>query len=505
MSSMRSIETTIAVFLLVASAFLAESQAVAEATLRVGVQGIPLTQGNPYRNTGIPNIYTIGATFDGLTRIDEQGEVQPWLATSWENIGPFTWIIKLREDVKFSNGAPFTADAVVAVAEFFQTDTAVPEMVARELNFIEAARALDDYTVELTTTRPAPYLPRHLPVFYIVEPDEWRRLGPVEFSYRPIGTGPFKVEAYKPSKIELSAFSGSWRKPKVDRLEILAIPDTSSRAQAVQSGAIDLALSIGPEEVIAIERSGGRGVSRTAASTWSINFVDEAESPFKDRRVREAVNYSVNREVLTQVLLNGVATPASQPASPVCFGYNPELPPIPYDPDAAKRLLAEAGYPEGFKFVAQGTLNSTPSAGAVLQAIAQDLARVGIEMEIRPVTVAELIRNVIEGGWEGQAFALNYNHEPSVDVIRALNNHSCLWHHPWYCDERIMPAIEQAAVEFDPQRALQLRHEIMAFYRQEYASLFLYDFVYFAGMSASVSGFRDVHGFIHFEDIALSE
>ena len=491
--------------MLLAAMTLMESNAWAETTLRIGVQGIPLTQGNPFRNTGVPNIWTMGATFDGLTRIDEYGEVQPWLATSWETTGPLTWVIKLRDDVHFSNGVPFTAEAVVRVVDFFSTDAALPEMVARELNFIASARAIDKHTVELTTTQPTPYLPRHLPIFYMVEPNEWRRLGAVDFSYRPVGTGPFQAEAYKPSKVEFSAFKGSWRKPKVDRLEILAIPDTSSRAQAVQSGAIHLAMSLGPEEIVAIERSGGYGISRTAASTWSINFVDKAGSPFKDRRVREATNYAVNRELLTQVLLNGKAAPATQPAPPVCFGYNPHLPPIPYDPKAARRLLAEAGYPDGFKFVVQGTLNSSPSAGAVLQTIAQDLARIGLEMEIRPITVAEIIRNVIEGGWEGAAFALNYNHEPSVDVIRALNNHSCLWHHPWYCDERIMPSIEQAALEFDPQRALQLRHEIMAFYREEYASLFLYDFVYFAGMSAQVSGFKDVHGFINFEDIALSE
>ena len=236
---------------------------------------------------------------------------------------------------------------------------------------------------------------------------------------------------------------------------------------------------------------------------WSINFVDVPDGPFKDRRVRQAVNYAVNREVLTQALLDGVAVPATQPAPRVCLGYNPDLPPIPYDPERAKELLVEAGYPDGFKFVVQGTVGSGASYGAMYQVVAQDLARIGIEMEIRVVTVPELIRNVIEGGWEGDAFGLNYNHEPSVDAIRALNNHSCLWRNPWYCDERIMPAINQATIEFDPQRALELRHQIMAFYREEYASLFLYEFAYFSGMRAGVSGLKIVHGFVHFEDATL--
>jgi peptide/nickel transport system substrate-binding protein len=472
-----------------------------DTVLRVAVQGLPPTFGNPYRRMAIPNIYTIGAIFDGLTRIDASGNVQPWLAVRWENTDPLTWTFHLRDDVSFSNGVPFTAAAVVKVIEYLTSDYAVRELIARELNFIDHAVAIDDYTVEFVTNRPVPLLPRSLPLLYIVEPGQWQRLGPVEFSKQPVGTGPFKVDSFNPNIIEFSAFKESWRKPKVDRLTIVSILNTASRAQAVQSGSADIAVSIGPTEVRAIERAGGYGLTRGGASVLAINFVDLPDSPFNDRRVRQAVNYALDRDTLTQTILDGVAKPANQPGPPVCLGYNSDLPPIPFDPPAARKLLAEAGYPDGFKFVMQATLGSSASASEVLQVIARDLARVGVEMEIRSLTVAELIRNVSEGAWEGEAFSLNYNHEPSVDVLRGLNNHSCLWHHPWYCDERIMPTIERALIEFDQQRALQLRHEVMRFYREEYASLFLYDYVYFAGLAAGVSGFEDVHGFISFENI----
>ncbi len=473
--------------------------------LRVGVQAIPATMGNPYRNTFTPNIYTMGATFDGLTRIDEYGQLQPWLATSWENTGPLTWVLRLRESVKFSNGAPFTAEAVVSVVDYLSSEEAVREMIARELNFIDSARALDDHTVELTTNRPAPFLPRYLPILYMVEPGEWRRLGPVEFSRQPVGTGPFVMTDFSPAKIELTAFEDSWRKPQVDRVEILAIPEAVTRTQAVQSGMLDVAIGIGPEEVAAIEASGGRGMSWLAGSLWAIHFVDKAGSPFKDRRVRQAVNYAVDRNVIIEALLDGVPVPATQPAPRVALGHNPDLPPIPHDPDRASELLVEAGYPNGFKFVLEGTIGTGASDAAVYQVVAQQLAAIGIEMEIRPITVAKLISNVIEGGWEGEAFGLNYNHEPSIDSIRGLTNHSCLWHHPWYCDPRIMPTIEQALIEFDPQRAIDLRREIMAFYRREFASLFLYEYAYFAGTSARVSGVKVVHGFVHFENMSLTE
>ena len=491
--------------LLVLTSILSLSVGYAESVLRVGVQAIPLTQGNPYRNTFTPNIYTVGAIFDGLTRIDEHGELQPWLATSWENTRPLTWVLKLREGVTFSNGAPFNAAAVVAVVEFFQTETALSEMVARELNFIATARALDEHTVELTTNRPAPLLPRYLPIFYMVEPAQWAKLGPTGFAAQPVGTGPFIAESFKPNKVEMAAFKESWRAPQVDRLEMLGIPDAASRAAAVASGAIDVAISVGPEEVAAVRQAGGQGMSYLAGSLWAINFVDKPDSPFKDRRVRQAVNYAVNRDLLIAALLEGAAVPATQPAPRVSYGYNPDLPPIPYDPDRARELLAEAGYPNGFKFLFQGTVGSSASDGAGYQVVAQDLARIGIQMRIQQMTVPELIRNVIEGGWEGEAFALNYNHEPGIEVLRPLTNHSCLWHHPWYCDERIMPTIYAAMSEFDPERSLELRQEVMAFYRNEYASLFLYEPAYFTGLAARVRNFKVVHGFIHFESVSLVE
>jgi peptide/nickel transport system substrate-binding protein len=491
--------------LLLASLVFPGTGAHAVTPLRVGVQAIPATMGNPYRNTFTPNIYTMGATFDGLTRIDEYGQLQPWLATRWENTGPLTWVFHLRKGVRFSNGVSFTAEAVVNAVNYLRSEDAVREMIARELDFIERARVLDEQTVELTTNRPAPFLPRYLSILYMVEPGEWQRLGPAEFSRRPVGTGPFVMNAFKPAKIELTAFEDSWRKPNVERLEILAIPEAVSRTQAVQSGLLDVAIGIGPEEVAAIESSGGAGMSWLAGSLWAINFVDKAGSPFKDRRVRQAVNYAVDRDLIIEALLDGVPVPATQPAPRVALGHNPDLPPIPYEPDTARELLAEAGYADGFKFVLQGTVGTGAADAAVYQVVAQQLAAVGIDMEIHPVTVAKLISNVIQGGWEGEAFGLNYNHEPSVDSIRGLTNHSCLWHHPWYCDVRIMPTIEQALVEFDPQRALALRHEIMAFYRREYASLFLYEYAYFAGTSARVSGVKIVHGFVHFEAMSLDE
>ena len=123
------------------------ANAVAQDVLRIGTTALPPTLGNPYRNTGTPHIFTWTATFDGLTKIDKAGALQPWLATAWEAVDELTWRISLRDDVTFSNGVPFTADAVVSVINYLTSDAAVREAVAREFAFISKAIAIDPITV----------------------------------------------------------------------------------------------------------------------------------------------------------------------------------------------------------------------------------------------------------------------------------------------------------------------------------------------------------------------
>ncbi|MBL8644228.1 MAG: ABC transporter substrate-binding protein [Rhodospirillaceae bacterium] len=492
----------IAVAMLVA--LTAAGAQAAEKVLRIGNILMPQSVGNPYRTTGIPNIYTWAAMYDGLTRIDEQGRVQPWLATSWRNIDPLTWRITLRPNVIFSNGAPFNAEAVLSAVAYFQTPEAMRELVARELKFLKAARKIDELTVDLITDVPTPHLPRALPLFYMTEPGQWQALGPEKFAQSPVGTGPFTLERADVTGWKMRAFKQSWRAPKVDKLNWIVAPEAATRVQAVLANQMDIALNLGPDEVNAIEMGGGKGMHWRNASVWAINFHTNKDTPLKDARVRQAINYAVDREGLVQGLLEGATAPATQAAPPTAYGYDTSIPPIPYDPQTAKKLLAEAGYPNGFKFVVQAVVGSGPADGAVYQKVAQDLSVIGITMEIRQFPVSELLRNAVDGAWDGDAFGMTYSTEPTIDVVRAIQSHSCLWVKPWYCDERIMPAIRKAMTTFDEAEGLKARHEVMQFYRKEYAALFLYDLPRFAGMRANVTGFQELHGFINLDRIDLN-
>ena len=485
------------------SLFVLLGSAQAETVLRIATTGLPPSLGLPYRISGQPPLFTYSAMYDGLTRIDEKGNVEPWLGLDWELVDPLTWRVTLRPGVRFSNGTPFTARAVKVVGDFLMSDAAVREQVGQQFTWLDEVEIVDDLTVLLRTKTPNPSVPRLLPMMYVVEPDLYTELGVEGFAQAPVSTGPFIAVDMDPTRATLRAFEGSWRPASYDRLEVFSMLDTPSRVQGLLSDRIDIAMQLGPEDVEALEVAGHTGLGWTNANVWAIHFVQGQNPALEDRRVREAINLAVNREILTAVLMGGVPAPANQPAPSIAFGYDPSLPPIPYDPDRAKELLAEAGYPDGFRMVVRGVVGSGAADGAMYQQVAQDLAKVGVIMEVRTFPVQQLIRNVIEGGWDADGFGLNFAAEPTVDALRTMRTASCLWPNPWYCDERIMPTVEAAQAEFDEAKGLALRHQIMQFYRQEYPAIFLYETVRFAGLRRGITGFAEVHGYVSYEDITL--
>jgi ABC-type transport system substrate-binding protein len=291
----------------------------------------------------------------------------------------------------------------------------------------------------------------------------------------------------------------------MERLRIIASPDAGARAQGVLAKQIDLALQLGPSESDALDAGGAKGLPYTIAEVWAYQFhqVTGGHPALRDKRVREALNIAVDREAIVKELFHGRAVPAREPGPAVAFGYDPNIPPIPHDPARAKKLLADAGYPNGFRFVMQAVIGSGPADGDVYQKVAQDLAKIGVTMEIRQFPVQQLFRGVIEGVWDGDAFGLTYATPPTVDVLRGITNHSCLGAHPWYCDQAIMPTIRAAFTEADPAKALALRQEIMRSYRDNYAALYLYELTRFAGAVAGLRGFAEVHGFISYDQIEI--
>lgn len=491
-----------------AACLSSQSPAVAETVMRMGMSSLPLSLGNPLRSGATPTIYFTPAIFDGLTRITRDGELIPWLATSWEAKDTTTWSIRLRDDVTFSNGKPFTAEDIAFVVNYLASEDSLKDSLRREIPAFQSAVAIDDHTVEITTLAPDPLLMRSLTILPALDRAQWQRLGREGFASEPIGTGPFKIDRWDPAAAHLVAAPTSWRPPKVERLEVLAIPDKSARIQALQSNRIDLGIEFGPEDGVLMDAAGLNVERWIAAETAGLSFIltRKPDMPLQDVRVREALNLAVNRDILTEVLMEGATVAANQPVPRAAYGYNPDLPPIPYDPDRARALLKEAGYEDGFAIKAL-SVNGIGVGGSVLQVIANDYAAIGVDLEIQSLPIQRFLQHLSRGDWpeDADAFSMNWPVWPSVDSLRALRLHSCLRREPWYCDERIMPDITAAMTEWDQSKALAQRQDIMAWYRDQYPAVFIFEAAQFAGLRPNVTGFAMANNIISFETLSFTD
>ncbi|MSQ85610.1 MAG: ABC transporter substrate-binding protein [Alphaproteobacteria bacterium] len=349
-----------------------------------------------------------------------------------------------------------------------------------------------------------PTFHRYAAVVFVPEPDAFEKLGPDEFAQAPVGTGPFALEKWESNRATFKAFTGSWRKPKASRLEVLALPDATSRVQAIIAGRVDIAGGLGPEDIQALDAAGHQGVSWQDGGESAISLVTTRHLPFNDVRVRRALNHAVNRKPIIDVIMQGRTVAANQPAARAAYGYVAELPQYAYDPALAKKLLAEAGYAKGFKFVLETSVNSGASLSAYQQ-VAADLANVGVTMEIRSMPALQYMKNLFITCEYDDAIIVPWQSAPTIDVMRAINIHSCLSTKAWYCDSEAMPIIAAAMAEWDEAKGCALRQQLGRRYHEQAASIFLYEMVYFAGLSRNTSGFADNFGFVAYEDIVVSE
>jgi len=499
-----------ALLLTVLLALPAAADAIKDGRFRFGLDSLPLSFGNPYRTAQIPSIYTTSAIFDGLTRIDLDGTLKPWLATAWESADGLTWRFTLREGVVFSNGAPLTAEAYKVAVDYLASDAAQREGLVREIPKLRSARVIDARTVEIVLAEPDTLFPRSAAALPVAEPGEWLRLGRDEFSKAPVGTGPYKVVEWQANRVALTAHEQSWRRPRMRDLEIIAIPDSAARAQAVMAGRIDAGIGLAPEAVEAIAAAGGQALRIPTAQVWGWAFVlvrdgKPVTGPLADKRVRQAMTMAVNRELIIDALLAGAAKVAGQGATQAVYGYNPDIKPLPYDPAAAKKLLAEAGYPDGFSLTVLSTAGAVGADTEIHQRIANDLAAVGITAEIRSTPIQQYLQYLSRGNFPTDAFGMSYPADPNIDAIRPLRIHSCLRREPFYCDERIMPKIKAALTSRDEAERLRLRREILAWYHDEAPMLFVYEGVRFVGLGAKVRGYAEAHGVVSYDTLEIAD
>jgi peptide/nickel transport system substrate-binding protein len=477
----------------------------AEKNLSVGVVTFPVSDGDPHRSVSVFATYTWSPVFETLTTFLEDGELVGELATAWRQVEPTLWEFTLRPDAVFSNGRPVTSAAVVSALDYLKTPHGQTTSASRDLEIIASAAVIDPLTVAIRTNEPSAILPRIMTALYVVEPEHWRELGPDGFAQDPVGSGPFTVQSWTESRIRYAANPMSWRVPVIDTLEILKLPEATSRLNALVTGRINIATGLGPDDIPVIEQAGGTIHQRNPIDVISLTFVVGEGRPTDDVRVRRALNYAVNKQAITDVLLSGYSKPATQGAVRGLLGYNDDLKAYPYDPDRARALLAEAGFADGFTLEIEAIVGSNASDSAIYQLVALNLAEVGVTMNIIPIPTSQMVRIILQGQWRGDGFSQVFGSWPTFEPLRTIRLHSCLWPNPWFCDEAIMPTFKAALAAPTLDERIALTRDVLAFYHDQATTLLLHEIPLLDGVGPRVISYAPNKGKLNYETMDLRQ
>lgn len=329
-------------------------------TLRYAAGSFGEESMDPTRTSISASLGLVGPLWDWLTEIDAAGKLSPGLALSWKaGEDGKSWTFKLRPGVKFHDGSEMTAEDVqFTLMEGFRRPKAKASRVRQFRKGIKDVKVVDRHTVTVVTAKPWPTFPYDMSfqpgIEGIVLPKAYiKKVGWDGFAQKPVGTGPWKFVKHEVGNfIEFAAVKDHWRKsPNFDRLRTVLVKEASTRVAMLKTGQVDVA-RISLDEVQDVTKAGFKIAEDPQPTSVRIHlyatYYDEA-GPVKDVRVRQALNLAVNRQVIVDTLLHGKGQPAAVfPSSPISIGFPADLKPYPHDPAKARKLLADAGYPNGF-------------------------------------------------------------------------------------------------------------------------------------------------------------
>lgn len=308
--------------------------------------------------TLIPNMQSVTSTnnilehiYDTLVWRSEDLEIIPALATHWDIIDDLTWDFHLREGVLWHDGEEFTAQDVKYTLDYI-LDPANASQYAPYHVLVDRVEVIDDYRVRFITKEPHPLLLARLSMTQIFAEHYMEAHSTEYLSHNPMGTGPFQfVEWVKDERVVMEKNPNHFRgAPEIHRLIFRPVPEASTRIAELMTGNVDVIVNVPPHQIDTIASSPlARVGSVSSVRVIFLGINTTIEGPMQDPRVRQGLNYALNREIIIEAILEGLGTPlAPGGLSNYHFGYDPEIEIFPYDPEKAQDLFAQAGYPQGF-------------------------------------------------------------------------------------------------------------------------------------------------------------
>jgi len=377
------------------------------ADLRIGMAA-DVTSLDPHHINIGSNLSALWHLYDALTHVNADARVIPGLALSWRTVDATTWEFKLRPGVKFQDGSPFTADDVIASIERARAMEKSGGQFATFTKAITAMQAVDPLTIRFKTAKPYALLANDLDSIFIIS-KKMQSATTEDFNAGKLGggTGPYKLAAFKRGdRIELARNDAYWGgAPAWDKVSLRILPNDGPRIAALLAGDVDMIENIPTTDAAKLKTNPQFRLVQKVSWRTLFFTMDQArdqvpgltakdgkplpKNPFKDIRVRQAISKAINRGAIAQRVMEGMAIPASNVVAPPVFGYARDLQPEAADPEGAKKLLAAAGYPDGFAMTVYAPNNRYVNDEQIAQAVAQMLTRIGIaaKVEASPMTV----------------------------------------------------------------------------------------------------------------------
>lgn len=484
--------------------------AQAENVLRWTSQGDALTLDPMSQNEGPTNSMN-GQIYEPLVTRDREMVLEPALAESWGPVGATGWEFKLRKGVKFHDGADFTAEDVAFTVTRAQSKSSD---FKEQVKSIKEVKIIDDHTVQFVTDGPNPILPNEITNLYMMDKgwaEKHKVLTPQDFAAgeetyavrNANGTGPFIVEQRLPDELTVLVKNPNWwgaasAEHNIDKIEYRPIKNAATRVAALLSGEVDFVLDPPLQDLQRIAAQDGLK-TLTINQIRTIFFgmdqgVDELRSsdvkgknPFKDVRVRQALYQAIDIEAIKRVVMEGLSFPAGIITSPGVHGFTKALDERPpFDPEASKKLLAEAGYPDGFSVQLDCPNDRYNNDEKICQATVAMLAKIGVKVKLDAIPKSQhfpKIKNRVSDfymlGWGVPTLDSHY-------VFAYLLHSKGGWNGTGYANAKVDELTDAFAVETDLAKRDQMIAEAWKIVKDDVVYLPLHHQVIGWGMSTKL-------------------
>jgi peptide/nickel transport system substrate-binding protein len=447
---------------------------------------------DPQRHVGTIAETQLRHMYEPLVKFERDLQtISPALATEWERLDELTMQFKLREGVKFHNGEDFNAEAVrYSILRPLSDET--PGDTRSTYAIIEDVEVVDEFTVNVKTSSPDPALLARMTGFHttIVAP-EWAAQGPETVSSEANGTGPYKLVSWSPNEdLVLEANEDYWDgAPSIKRVRLKTIVEQSTRVAALRSGEVHVAKDMPPEEIDAINQSDRARAVRAVSNRVPFYFITVDVEPYNDPRVRQAINYAANVDGVIEAIVLGNANRVSTVLGPWIFGFDPELEPYPHDPDRARELLTEAGYPDGIDIQMWHIQGRYPKDKEVAEAMCQEMHKAGIRCttELREAAtltdlqIAKQTPGLIFASWGNWFFDADNTFVPLFGCQQAAAFND--YRRPYGCNQEFEDLIQAARIELDVEKRRDLYKQAQRVLYDDAAALFMYQLVDIFGVN----------------------